>query len=245
MEWKVRIVGSNHDLQELARSLCTGNLTLRPDEHGQYYLACSQFASCNTADEVLEISKNVLGLLNGATKLALGGNLDLAESGVLEERPDGKRIFHMHLSDTIQVHDSISLTVLDSAGNVIEEQKPADPVPIWVGAGLDDETVGKVFRLFGQQHDWVGLYRIFEVIEGDVGSVDKISAQGWSTKSQMRLFKHTANSPMATGDVSRHGKETTEPPKNPMLLSEARALIETLIHHWLRTKVLRSKSILS
>lgn len=238
MEWQVRIVGSDHDLRELARSLRTGTLTLRPDEHGQYYLACSQFANCNTADEVLEISKKVLAVLNGATKLALGGNLDLAECGVLEGRADGKKIFHMHMADTIQVRDSISLTVIDSAGNVIEVPKPADPVPIWVGAGLDDEAVGKVFRLFGQHHDWVGLYRIFEVIEGDIGSVDKIAAQNWSTKTQMRLFKHTANSPMATGDVSRHGKETTEPPKNPMLLSEARSLIETLIHHWLRSKII-------
>ncbi len=236
MGWKVRVVGPEHDLQELSRSLCTASLSLAVDKHGQYFLACPQFDECKTSDEVLEVSKQVLSVLNGATKLALGGNSDLTESEVIEERPDGTKVIHVNLISTIQVWDSFSFSIMDSEGNVTEEYKPADFVPIWVCAALADKAIGKVFRLFGHQHGWVGLYRIFEVIEGDVGSVDKIAAQEWSTKGHMRLFKRTANSPGVIGDEARHGKESTEPPRDPMSLSEARALIETLLHHWLRSK---------
>lgn len=174
--------------------------------------------------------------MNGATKLALGGNLGITESGVLEHRLDGTETFHMHVSDTIHVRESFVLSVVDSEGNVIEEHKPADPIPTWLQASLMDDSVRKVFRLFGQQHDWVNLYRIFEVIENDVGGINKIAENDWSTKTQVKTFKHTANSPNAVGDDARHGKEHTEPPKSPMLLSEARALVETLVHHWLRSK---------
>lgn len=236
MRWKVRIIGDEHELSELSRSLCDANLSLIKNEHGQYDLTYTQFDDCNTDKEVIEVSKRVLSILNGAAKLALGGNLDLTMSEVLEEHTDGTNTFYMHLSDTFYIRDSFTLSIIDSDRNVIEERKPADQVPVWVMGGLKDETVGKIFRLFSQKHDWVGLYRIFEVIENDTGGINEIANLGWSSKGQLKSFKHTANSPNAVGDEARHGKEATEPPKNPMLLSEARALIETLVHHWLRRK---------
>lgn len=236
MSWKLRITGPQHELHELSQSLCNESFAVSRDEYGQYYLACSRFDKCKTSNEVLEIAVEILGILNGATKLALGGNLGFTESGVLEQRPDGTQTFYMHVSDTIHVRESFVLSVVDSEGNVIEEHRPADPIPIWLQASLDNDALGKVFRLFGQQHDWVNLYKIFEVIESDVGGVNKIAENGWSTKTQVKTFKHTANSPNAVGDDARHGKEHTEPPKSPMLLSEARVLVETLVHHWLRSK---------
>ncbi|MCG9115908.1 hypothetical protein LH428_08605 [Laribacter hongkongensis] len=236
MKWQVRLAGQQHDLAELSRSLCSETLSLVKDEHGQYYLASTKFDSCGTPDEVLTVSKQLLAVLNGATKLALGGNLGLSESGVLEQKADDTNTFHMFFSDTINVRASFDLSITDVDGNIIEEYKPADPVLKWVTAGLMDDSVGKVFRLFGQEHNWVELYRIFEVIESDVGGIDEIATIGWAQKGQLKIFKHTANSPGAVGDDARHGKETTEPPKNPMLISEARALIQTLIHHWLRSK---------
>jgi hypothetical protein len=81
--------------------------------------------------------------------------------------------------------------------------------------------------LFGtQEHSWGSLYCLYEVIEEDVGSIDKIANEGWATKTSIKRFKHTANSPSAIGDAARHGKESTTPPARPMELGEARALIE-------------------
>lgn len=235
MTWKVRIAGNQHDIEELKRSFSDDSLSVTKRADG-YYLEYEQFATCQTADEVLQLSSKVLAILNGATRLALGGNSVISESGVLQEHEDGTSEFHMHFSEKIGVRESFNLKIMDSVGNVVEEIYPADEVPTWVSLGLKDEAIEKVFSLFGLQHDWVGLYRIYEVIEHDAEGIDAIASNGWVTKSSMKLFKRTANSPGAIGNDARHGKENTAPPSKPMLLSEARALIETLIHHWLRAK---------
>lgn len=84
--------------------------------------------------------------------------------------------------------------------------------------------------------DWVNLYRIFEIVACDSGGLDAINANAWATKASMKLFKHTANSPGALGLDARHGTETTQPPKQPMTISEARALVNSIVHAWLRSK---------
>jgi hypothetical protein len=235
MTWKVRIIGNQHDLTELKRSFSDDSISVVKGKDG-FYLEYEQFSTCQTVEDVLQISSKVLAILNGATRLALGGNSIITESGVLQEHQDGTSKFYIHESETLNVRDSSNLKVMDLDGNVIDEIYPADEVPVWVLLGLKDDAVEKVFRLFGLQHDWVGLYRIFEIIENDVGGIEAITHNDWGAKSSLKLFKHTANSPGAIGDDARHGKETTTPPAKPMLLSEARALIETLVHHWLREK---------
>jgi hypothetical protein len=52
----------------------------------------------------------------------------------------------------------------------------------------------------------------------------------------MGLFRRTANSFEAVGLDARHGVEQNQPPSTPMDLSEARSLITTLVHAWLRSK---------
>ena len=79
------------------------------------------------------------------------------------------------------------------------------------------EAVARVLCLHGNDKlDWVNLYRIFEIICGDVGGSDAIAASIWASKAAIRRFKHTANSPGAIGDESRHGSERDQPPADPM-----------------------------
>jgi len=82
---------------------------------------------------------------------------------------------------------------------------------------------------------WVELYRIYEVIEGDVGR-PYIVASRWVKDTEIRLFKHTANSVGASGNQARPGKESAHPPKNPMTLSQARTPIEGLPRTWITDK---------
>jgi len=82
----------------------------------------------------------------------------------------------------------------------------------------------------------VALYRIYEIIEADVRDVSEIEKRGWATKKSIKRFKHTANSPAVIGDNSRHGVERSTPPKDPMLPTEAKSLIEGIVLNWLRSK---------
>jgi hypothetical protein len=140
------------------------------------------------------------------------------------------------MSESIYLRESISMIVKHVDGSE-DHFNQADPVAGWIDAGLRDVNVAKVLRLLSSgQPSWVELYRILEVVEQDIRGLKYIAQQGWATDIALRRFKHTANSPTTAGDDARHGKESTRPPTNPMMLSEANALIATILHNWLRTK---------
>ena len=181
---------------------------------------------------------DILILLRGSVKLALGGRVPIKLARIARIREDGGRDIFLAGSCTSRLRATLDLTIKRSNGTV-EVFNPADKVPEWVKLGLTDSTVTKALRLFGakEQHDWVSLYRLYEVIEKDIGGIEKIASKKWATKTSVRLFKHTADSVSAVGDAARHGKESTSPPKNPMILAEARSLIEVILHNWLSSKL--------
>ena len=87
--------------------------------------------------------------------------------------------------------------------------------------------------------DWflgksLSLYRIYEMIEDDMKG--KIVQNEWATRSLLERLSRTANHPDSIGDEARHGRQKQDPPKNPMPFSEAKALIETIMHNWLQWK---------
>ena len=176
-------------------------------------------------------------MLTGATRLALGGRTPLRMGGVARIKEDGTREIFLFASDTMHVTE-LAIVEIQRNDGTVEVVNPADRVPNWVDLGLTDPGVAKALRLLGtEEHDWVSLYWLYEVIEGDIGGMDEIADRGWATKASIRRFRHTANSPEAVGDASRHGKESTVPPPNPMELGEARALVEMILHNWLRSKL--------
>ncbi|OQX10169.1 MAG: hypothetical protein BWK80_46020, partial [Desulfobacteraceae bacterium IS3] len=137
----------------------------------------------------------------------------------------------------LDVRDRLSTLITDSDGKIIEEFHMADPINDWIRIANSDDNVATVLRLIGSKgSDWVNLYRIFEVIQKDVGRTDKIVSNGWATETSLKRFKHTANSPTSIGDEARHGKEPTSPPAKPMGIHEAKSFIENIIHNWFNSK---------
>lgn len=88
----------------------------------------------------------------------------------------------------------------------------------------------------------MNLYRIYEYIQDNIESEQNIVDQGWWSKSEKSLFKHTANSPEAIGHEARHGSPRESAPPDPMDHAEAKSLIDNLINNWLdhRKEVLGS-----
>ncbi len=250
MRWKVKVDGDSYEFQTLEKSLSKTDLSLidislSKDKQG-FYLESKWFESCSSHEEVRDVASKILAVLNGATKLALREHSIISLSDeIVEVKEDGRKITFATYSDSIGLKDSFSVSVKDSDGNLKQEIHPTDEVPKWLSIGLKDESVKKAFRLFGQEQQltWVNLYRIYEVIEKDVGELDKVTELG-VTKSKIKEFKHTANSPGALGDASRHGKESTQAPSHPLSIFEARALIETLFHSWLRVKDSRNNAVI-
>ena len=100
---------------------------------------------------------------------------------------------------------------------------------------FQDSNVEKIVRLYGSTVSWDTLYKVFEVIRGDAGSL--IEDLKWRSKAQQRRFTQTAQSPQIIGDEARHGYQKQEPPKKPMTLQQASDLITQLTHRWIEHKL--------
>ena len=66
--------------------------------------------------------------------------------------------------------------------------------------------------------------------------MDALIGTGWISHADAKRFKHTANSVAILGDAARHGAESTNPPKQPISLEEARNLISKLVRDWIASK---------
>jgi hypothetical protein len=102
---------------------------------------------------------------------------------------------------------------------------------------FQDSNVEKVLRLHGSPDSWDTLYKIFEVIRGDVGRL--IVDLKWMSTTQKTRFTQTAQSPQVIGDEARHGRQKEQPPENPMPLQEAVDLIIRTTHAWINDKLSR------
>lgn len=235
--WVVQLAGDASDLAALAQSLTGNDINISHD--GQdYVLMSDQFTAGDDVSAVRQKAEGLVAVLNGASRLALDAINSIRVGAVYRRREDGKRDIFVFPEPAVIRFRAFAPTVkLTHADGTVEEFHPADPVKQWASVALSNDAVANVFRIFaGGTLDWVNLYRIVEIVASDVGGLDAIDANGWATKSSMRLFKQTANSPGALGLDARHGAETTQPPKHPMTISEARSLVNSIVHAWLRSK---------
>ncbi len=233
VEWFVPITGENSDLEELSKSLNSPELRVI-QEGSDFILKSTDFDLLNDADDVQNRAIEIMSLINGAAMLAMGMRkplvVDCAVNG------DGKRQFFVCCSLDASLRVSVSESVVAADGTVQDQEEPhqADPIPDWIAIAQHDPNVATVLRLFGAgNHNWVSLYRIYDVIKSDGGDIAK---RGWASRRAIKRFKQTANSPDASGDDSRHGAGNIPPPKDPMTISEAKSLFKTIIHKWLRSK---------
>jgi hypothetical protein len=235
MEWQVLLSGDEYDLDELSKSFVGADLAIDKREDG-FTIRWSGLGDLAEADAVREQARGVLELVNGAACLALHSRLPITVRSLVLIQADGSKIHHLHLTDTVCFRETATVTIVGADGTK-RVSRPADPAVEWVRIGLRDKVVADVLRLVALKPlDWVNLYRILEIIGHDVGGRHGISGHRWATEAALDRFRHTANSRAAIGDEARHGKESTQPPSDPMTLPEARSLIETILHNWMRAK---------
>jgi len=234
MEWSVIISGDRSDLEELDKYFNSPQLCITR-QGNDYVLRSADFNSLTDANEVKNKACEITPLINGAARLVLEMKKPLAVDCVVQEADNGKR--NVFIFPTAAASGFSAGRPIIGADGVVQEESQLEPISSWVAAGRRDPDVAKALRLYSVGlHDWVSLYRIFEVVEKDVGGIPNISKKGWASEKTIERFKRTANSPDATGDESRHGKQRSKTPKDPMTLSEAKSLVEAIVHKWIRLK---------
>jgi hypothetical protein len=237
MKWQVQVSGDLSDLKSLKDA--TAGLEIRiVEEKDVFYLEAVQLEAYENAREVFAASEKLALVISGIAKLGYGARDQITTSHVYETKDDGAKTCSVFLEDSISVRCTLGIVAVGSTnGSSTVITTPVDPAKQWLVSAISDANVEKALRLYGAgSHDWVGLYRLYEVIEGDLGGMTQVARMGYASESVLRRFKHTANSPGAVGDEARHGMQSSQPPQNPLPLHEAKAIIEAIFHAWLRSK---------
>jgi len=240
--WQVQVQGWTSDLEHLGCHFASTSFRVSKDERVDGFLYESDsFAACQTSEDVLKLANDELSVLSGVLKMVRDSPEPLRTGGVYRRNAAGGRDVFLQIQETLHARaefGEVTVTVTDADGNVIT--RPA-PLPRTVTIALlaaTDTAVAKAMRLLAapDHKSWVGMYRLHEVIEADVGSENALKKRGWGSAQDLKRFKHSANSVTVAGDSARHGKEVEQPPKHPMSVDEAAAYLNYVLQLWLSSK---------
>jgi hypothetical protein len=240
--WQVQIQGWASDLEHLARHFTATRYRVVKDDRGDGFLYESDaFGNCATSEDVLKVADEELCVLSGVLKLVRDSPEPLRTGAVYRQNATGERDAFVHIHATLHARaelGEITVTVTDSAGNVVTQHAPPPRTVAVSQLASTNEAVAKAMRLLAapDHKSWVGMYRIHEVIEADLGGEHTLKKRGWGSARDLKRFKHSANSVKVAGDSARHGKEVDRPPTNPMSIDEAAAYLNYVLQSWLASK---------
>lgn len=238
--WEVQIGGRASDLEHLSRHFTSPPIVVTRDDRDSCYLLRSEsFSSLSEPNAVRDAATSLLAVLSGALTFVRGSDEPLRSGAIYLRHPDGRRDVFLLLEGVAartEVGD-VSVSVTDRNVVVREIIPPPQPTLSLTSAALSDASISKALRLLGSDaNTWVGLYRLHEVVEADVGGEHQMLKHGWGSSRQLKRFKHSANSVAVAGDNARHGKELSLPPGAPMSLGEAKAYVLYVLRAWLSAK---------
>lgn len=238
--WQVQVEGWSSDLEHLAKHFTTSTMRVVKDESGSFLYESDSFKACSESSEVLKIANEELCVLSGVLKVVRGSPEILRAGAIYKKNESGGKDIFVFLSG-IQARTELgelTITTSDSSGNIITKPVPHARTTTIMRLATTDTSVAKAMRLIAapDYKSWVGMYRIHEVIEADIGGEHKLQRRSWGSAKDFKRFKHSANSVSMAGDSARHGKEVEKPPTNPMSIDEAVAYINYVLQSWLSSK---------
>lgn len=240
--WQVQIQGWESDLEYLSLYFTTPPVRVVKDEDsGGFLYESSAFDNCATSQEVVDVAVQEFAVLSGVLKVARGAHKPLRSGAVYQLNATGGRDIFIHVRESLQLRvefGEVTVTVEDAQGNIVTQPNPPPRIRLLAQLAASDAAVAKAMRLYADANSksWVGLYRIYEVIEADVGGQASLTKLSWGSRSDLKRFKHSANSVTVAGDSARHGNEPGQPPKHPMSLGEASSYVENILQAWLASK---------
>jgi hypothetical protein len=242
--WKVQVTGSASALEHLVTHFIKPPLRFSAgSQPGQVEFQSESFLACSTVSEIRAIATRELHVISGVLATDERSSDLLQVGAVIKNKPGGGRdVFVTAISATVTIGGfkvTAVGTVTDINGNKVVVEPPPPRTIALAALALADKNVGKAMRLVTADdfRTWVGLYRLHEVIESDVGGMHPLTARGWGSATDLRRFKHSANSVAVGGDASRHGKELTTPPAHPMSIDEADRYVRYILESWLADKM--------
>lgn len=256
VQWKVELAGANYEMDVLPRLLCAPDCAVSK-EGELYYLTSTAFESLPESEDVCELALQMLPMIAGAAAIVLGSfETRLGVGGVtrINERDSTTTRIVMASAAIALRSDAVLLaegTVVRPDGTI---EPPGPTVPDrWLAKATHDQSMAKALRMFSQQHTWVNLDHVYEVVEADIASqlgislqrtevsrlvAQEIERRGWAPADAIEHLRETANWEPWLGDEARHGHPTRKQPKHgdPMSHSDAETLVRAILREWLQSK---------
>lgn len=238
--WWVLLRGRESDLRRLAAMFPVGGGEVRIYERpGAFYLRADVLEELADQADVLSRAVELLRRVNGVGRLVDEAAAPVEIDRVERVLEGGGRQHFVGLRDTAAaISDSLSVTVARAEGSRVQiENTDQDSSAAGIfEIAAQDEGVARALLVVGRADlNWADLYHLYEVVLADVGG--RIYDEGWASRTEVERFKRTANSPAVLGEEARHGRETTDPPPNPMSRPDATALVVGLARRWIADKV--------
>ena len=236
MKWLVLLDVKKSDFDNLSNLLRSSDEFSVITENSKYYLTSSRWESLTNHSAVYLEATKPLQDISAVARIQFTDFPLLKPDMIYEVDEEGKRHGGSALSATLNVGSSCSVSIQLEGGQDIIGNLEFES---WMKLAEEDEIVKNVFRQITDfEHNWINLYKVYEIVNKDAG---KKKIEQW-TKDKISQFKRTANSQSEIGDDARHGvDQSKEPPKEPMSLYEADALIMTLLQKWLQWKCEQQK----
>ena len=235
MKWLVLLDVKKSDFDNLSNLLRSSDEFSLITDNSEYYLTSSHWESLtNTSDVYWEATKR-LQHISAVARIQFTDFPLLKPDIICQVDEEGKRQRWRAGSATLTRRPASFSIKLEGGQDII----PILEFESWMKLAEEDEIVKNVFRQITDfEHNWINLYKVYEIVNKDAS---KKKIEQWITKDKISQFTHTANSQSAIGDDARHGVDKQAPPKEPMSLYEADALIMTLLQKWLQWKCEQQK----
>jgi hypothetical protein len=225
-----RLSGENWDLEELVFSFQAGPATVKKIE--EIFYLCLELESGRSEEEIRVGGETALNRMNAICLVRDERFRSPRITGITRRDPiTGKIITTVNLQGRVEARARCraTLTVGESDGTIRPRQ------PTFGERALEicstNEALRETLRTYGTvEHDWKGLYTVLEAIEK--ANNGKIPTT-WATKGEVTDFNKTANSPAALGPESRHGFGYPGIKEPAMTISQARALVQKVLHAWI------------
>jgi len=241
-KWIVDLKGHRFDLEDLPDFLHGTGLSV--EVHGNGWILApslfTQWTDTSDSHHVEVEAHRLVELINGLARCLTHESGGVEVKQVCAIDTNGVRSHFASITERVSARAKVYETVTSSDGSVISSQRGA-----WrphARAALDNENIAKALQWVSRRPTtWGNLYKAFELVRAYGRNEREMIAGGWASKADISLFRQTANSVGAIGDDARHGVDQEDPPKQPMDISTAAALVRRLVKAWIEETAALSK----
>lgn len=230
LKWAFRIDPAYSWFESFAEQFSSPDLEfivdIEDDKPNAYALSSLHFSELSDTADVFVRAVSLKAVLDGAFYLMHGKDFrpfqlfDLVDLD--DDRPHG-----IPGSDYEVIAAPFSAR---SANWIPKWHSPLNPFRGFAAAMLwlarEDEYSRGLLQFLGLQGcTWISLYALLDFMKTSGLSLREIADAGNTSEAELKRFTHTANNFSAIGPLCRHGDLGHQPPKNPMRLTEAAAIV--------------------